>query len=219
MEGHPQRGRANSRDQFVAQERVSIELRIDEATMALLLHERDMMEDDTVEITIRRRLTKGLLFAIVLGPAELKWRPVHRDSMTLTVDLSIDAALQLEEAANDFGYGRDVLVATVLSNDICKPMDVVSAESRHPPRIDDRTHIRRAPGRGNLYPMHFYMPGYQLVFIRMLANHEVDRSAIIDEALLALARRVVSADRVAGVEVSGEAKLFARRMLELAATG
>ena len=220
MDGRPQGGGSNTpRNQNLAQERVTIDLRIDEATMATLLRERDTMQDEAVEVTIRRRLTKGLLFAIVLGPDELKWRPVHRDSMTLAVDLSLDAALQLEEAANDFGYGRDVLIATVLSNDICKPMDVVSAESRRPTPVDVKTHIRRVPGKGNLYPMHFYMPGYQLVFIRMLANQEVDRSVIIDEALLALARRVVSDDRIAGIAVSGEARIFARRMLELSATG
>lgn len=219
MQGRLRSGAGTAREKILAQEHVAIDLRIDEATMTLLLRERDMMGDEAVEITIRRRLTKGLMFAIVLGAGELKWRPIHRDSITLAIDLPLDAALQLEEAAQDFGYGRDVLVATVLSNDSCKPMDVVSAESRGVQRADHKTYIRRVPGKGNLYPVHFYMPGYQLVFIRMLANREVDRSVIIDEALLALARRVVSDDHVAGVHVSGEARVFARKMLELSAAG
>ena len=220
MEGRSRSaGKARTRDKVLANEKATIEVRIDEETMAALLRERDIMGDHEVEATIRRRLTKGLMFAIVLGPTELKWHPIHRDAMTLTVELPIDAALQLEDTASDFGYGRDVLVATILSNEICKPMDVVSAEARQPYRPEEKTQVRRVPGKGNLYPVHLYMPGYQLVFIRMLANRELDRSIIIDEALLALARRVMSQDRVAGIEVSGEARIFARRMLELQATG
>lgn len=220
MKGRSQSGgEARLREQVVAQSTETIDVRIDEETMAALLRERDTMGDDDVEATIRRRLTKGLMFAIVLGASELKWLPIHRDAMTLNVELPIDAALQLEDTANDFGYGRDVLVATILSNEICKPMDVVSAEARQPYRYPDKTKVRRVPGKGNLYPVHLYIPGYQLVFMRMLANREVDRSIVIDEALLALAHRVVTQDRVAGIEVSGEARIFARRMLELQATG
>ncbi|CAN5528807.1 hypothetical protein BH10PSE3_BH10PSE3_26880 [soil metagenome] len=220
MEGRSENaGKARSRDAVLAQETATIDVRIDEETMAALLRERDIMGDHEVEATIQRRLTKGLMFAIVLGADELKWHPIHRDAMTLTVELPIDVALELEDKAGDFGYGRDVLVATILSNEICKPMDVVSAEARQPYRREEKTQVRRVPGKGNLYPVHLFIPGYQLVFMRMLANREVDRSIIIDEALLALARRVMSQDRVAGIEVSGEARIFARRMLELQATG
>jgi hypothetical protein len=220
MEGRPQRrAKARSREKVLADEKATIEVRVDEATMAALLRERDIMGDHDVEATIERRLTKGLMFAIVLGPTELNWHPIHRDAMTLAVELPIDVALELEDTASNFGYGRDVLVATILSNEICKPMDVVSAEARQPYRREEKTQVRRVPGKGNLYPVHLYMPGYQLVFMRMLANREADRSIIIDEALLALARRVMSQDRVAGIEVSGEARVFARRMLELQATG
>lgn len=220
MEGRPRRdGRATDRAKILAREKAMVDVRIDEDTMAALLRERDIMGDREVELTVQRRLTKGLMFAIVLGPSELDWRPIHRDAMSLSVELPIDAALQLEDTANEFGYGRDVLAATILSNEICKPMEVVSAEGHQPYRPEGKSQVRRVPGKGNLYPVHLYIPGYQLVFMRMLANREVDRSVVIDEALIALARRVVSQNNVAGIEVSGEARIFARKMLEFQAAG
>lgn len=204
-----------SADEVRAQEKVTIEIRIDEETMTAMLRERAIMKDPEVEDTIRRRLTMGLLFAIILEPKELKWRPIHRDAMTLTVELPIAAALQLESTANDLGFGRDVLVATVLSNEICKPTDVLAAEDRQRHRYENKNPIRRVPGKGNLYPVQIFMPGYQLVFIRMLANGEVDRSVIIDEALVALARQILHQDRVAGIDIPVEARVFARKILEL----
>ncbi|MCI3181600.1 hypothetical protein C5708_15210 [Caulobacter sp. CCUG 60055] len=75
---------------------------------------------------------------------------------------------------------------------------------------------RREPGRGNIYPVNFYMAGYQLVFIRMLAGENDDKALILEEALLALARQVVRGELVGGRLVSDEAYMFARRMVNWA---
>ena len=72
------------------------------------------------------------------------------------------------------------------------------------------------PGKGNIYPVELLMPGYQLVFVRMLAGHFVDRALVLEEALLALARKIVRGDTVLGAPVSAEAFSFAQRMVSFA---
>ena len=116
------------------------------------------------------------------------------------------------------GYDRDVLIATILSNSICKPMAVVARETRSYAASPSAgaAQIRREPGRGNIYPVQFFLPGYQLVFVRMLAGAFFDKAAIIEEALLALAKQVVRGDLVRGAPAGEDAQAFARRMVALA---
>lgn len=64
--------------------------------------------------------------------------------------------------------------------------------------------------------MQFFLPGYQLVFVRMLAGAFFDKAAIIEETLLALAKQVVRGDLVRGAPAGEDAQVFARRMVALA---
>lgn len=50
----------------------------------------------------------------------------------------------------------------------------------------------------------------------MLAGHFVDRALVLEEALLALARKIVRGDPVLGAPVSAEALTFAQRMVSFA---
>lgn len=175
------------------------------------------MEDGDIGQTIRRRLTEGLVMAIVMGAKELVWRPIHRDSATLAVLVPTPVQEELGHCVETFGYDRDVLIATILSNSICKPMAVVARETRSyaVSPFAGAAQIRREPGRGNIYPVQFFLPGYQLVFVRMLAGAFFDKAAIIEEALLALAKQIVRGDLVRGAPAGEDAQAFARRMVAL----
>ncbi|WP_156402162.1 hypothetical protein [Caulobacter sp. Root1472] len=197
---------------------VQLSVRLDDETMAALHQEGELMGDCDIEQTVQRRLAEGLLMAIVMGAKELVWRPIHRDSGTLVVSVPAAVRDELDHCAETWGYDRDVVVATVLSNSICKPMAVVAREGRSyaVSPVMGASQIRREPGRGNIYPVQFFLPGYQLVFVRMLAGAFFDKAAIIEEALLALAKQVVRGDPVRGMPAAEDAQAFARRMVTLA---
>lgn len=151
---------------------VEVLVRLDEELMVAIHQECELMEDGDIGQTIRRRLTEGLVMAIVMGAKELVWRPIHRDSATLAVSVPAPVHEELGHCVETFGYDRDVLIATILSNSICKPMAVVARETRSyaVSPFAGAAQIRREPGRGNIYPVQFFLPGYQLVFVRMLAG-------------------------------------------------
>jgi len=193
----------------------NVALMIDEMTMTALIREGDVMRDSDVDATIRRRLTDGLCHAVALGAEELRWRPIRRDAARYDIYLNASILAELDSWAAEWGYDREVVVATLLSDEQCKPFEVAARE-RHLGYGNAADEVRREPGRGNIYPVNFHMAGYQLVFIRMLAGENDDKALILEEALLALAKQVVRGELVVGRSVSDEAYLFARRMVNWA---
>jgi hypothetical protein len=179
---------------------VDVTLRIDEETMAALIQEGMLMNDSDVDSTIRRRLQEGVGTARIMGPRDLKLRPVHKNAFSFQLALDPLLIEDLNELTEEWGYERDVVIATILSDGICKPLDVVARERQAAPAFDHE--VRREPGKGNIYPVELLMPGYQLVFVRMLAGHFVDRALVLEEALLALARKIVRGDRSWRADVS-----------------
>ena len=107
---------------------VDLTLRIDEETMAALIQEGMLMEDVDVDNTIRRRLQEGASMARVMGPQDLKLRPVHRSAFNFQLTLDPVVVEDLDELAEAWGYERDIVVATILSDGICKPLDVIARE-------------------------------------------------------------------------------------------
>lgn len=201
-------------DQGKAKSAVSVVLLIDESTMVALLRESELMGDGNVDDTIRRRLTDGLGNAAILGPHDLRWRPVRTDAFRYELPLAAEDLTALDRWAAHWNYDRDVVIATLLSDEFCKPLEVAVRERSL--SYARSNHVQREPGRGNIYPVNFNMAGYQLVFIRMLAGEVSDRALVLEEALLALAKQVVRGGSVLGCPVTEEAYLFAQRMVSLA---
>jgi len=193
---------------------VAVTLMIDEETMVALIQEGMLMKDSNVDSTIRRRLQEGVGMARIMGPRDLKLRPIHKNAFSFPLQLDARFVKSLDELAEAWGYERDIVVATILSDGICKPLDVVARERQAASAFEYE--VRREPGKGNIYPVELQMPGYQLVFVRMLAGHFVDRALVLEEALLALARKIVRGDPVLGAPVSAEAFSFAQRMVSFA---
>lgn len=204
-------GRAESGDTPSA----TVTLRINEDVMVSLLRERQIMGDEAIELTIARRLTSGLAMAKILGRGNLRWCPIHNDAFTMKMSLEVSSLEDLDQSAVEFGYGRDVLAATLLSDEACKPIEVAEGEARYRAAfpMDAPSYVRREPGRGNIYPTLFHIPGYQLVFIRMVGAQMVDKELVIEEALLALARQALLTEHVGGIGLSDEAHAFARKMV------
>lgn len=193
---------------------VDMTLKIDEETMAALVEESTLMGDGDVEDAIRRRLQQGIGIAEIMGPRDLRLRPVHRGAFSFKLSLDLALADDLGLLADKWGYDRDVIVATILFDDLCKPFDVIVRERQVAPALERE--VRREPGKGNIYPVELQMPGYQLVFVRMLAGFFPDRALVLEEALLALARNIVRGEPVLGAPVSPEALTFAQRMVAFA---
>lgn len=194
-----------------------VHIRIDREMGEIIEYEAELMGDADFDVTIRRRLTSGLDLALSLGQKLLNWRPLHRDAPVHQVGLTQSAMEYLELMSDEFGYELDVLIKTLITDPGCKPMDVVSTEAlRRVNTPNDFQAVKRVPGKGNIYPASFEMPGYQLVFLRMLAGRALDRAQIIEEALVALARQALVTGEVAGFRLTGEAHDMATRMVALA---
>lgn len=183
---------------------------IDDELLEAMFEEGEAVGDDTVEATIARRLTQGVALAELAGPGSLLWRPVRCDAFQLEIALSAETTARVSELADRCGYGVATLVCTILYNDVCKPWEVRQFE-----RASASAPLRQEPGRGNIYATRFELPGYQLVFIRMLAGHFSRRDAIVREAILALARQVQRTAALGDAPVSDEALEFARKMVRI----
>lgn len=187
-----------------------IDVPIDAELLQAMSEERDMLGDSSLEVTITRRLTQGVELADIAGP-ELLWRPVHQVSVPVAVTLSADTITQIDALAERLGFGTQVLLCTILYNDACKPWEVREAEANAP-----FAPLRWEPGKGKIYSLRVELPGYQIVFLRMLAGSYAKRDVMLSEAILALARQITKTGVVAGIPVEGEALEFAGKMVRTA---
>lgn len=185
---------------------------IDEELLVAMCDEGNALDDPDVETTIARRLTQGVALAEVVGPEELLWRPVHHDAFEIAVPLSQATIDRLRALADRFGFGVPVLLCTIMYNDACRPWEVRERRAPFAP-------LRWERGRGNIYSKRFDLPGYQIVFIRLLAGNFRRGDLIVGEALLALARQVQSTGVCGQLPVSTEALEFARKMVRTADFG
>lgn len=184
---------------------------IDPEIWAQIADESSLMGDPDEAVTIRRRLAYGNWLTSIVDHSDLRWRPIRHGATAFEFELDRMVVAELKTFAELCGYGLDVVIATILTNDLCKPPEVLNAEqvlNARKPRA-----LRWERGHGHIYPASFELPGYQLVFLRLLSPSVVKRDAVVGEALVALARQVHHVRYVAGLEISDEARAFARKMI------
>lgn len=177
----------------------------------LVAAESALMGDADEVATIRRRLQYGRWLASIVDHRDLRWRPIQQGATGFEFELDRRVVAELQAFAQRCGYGLDVVIATILTNDLCKPPEVLDAE--HALNSGKPRTLRWERGQGHIYPASFELPGYQLVFLRLLSPSVVKRDAVVGEALIALARQIHHVRYVAGLEISDEARAFARKMI------
>lgn len=178
----------------------------------LVVAEASLMGDPDFAVTIRRRLAYGRWLASIVDPRDLRWRPIQQQATIFEFEADRALLRELEGFAQRCGYALEVVLATILTNDLCKPPEVLNAE--HALSAAESRSLRWERGQGHIYPASFELPGYQLVFLRLLSPSLVKRDAIVGEALRALAHQVSHVSHIAGIQVSDEARAFARKMLQ-----
>lgn len=178
----------------------------------LVAAEASVMGDPDFAVTIRRRLAYGAWLVSIVDQRDLRWRPIQQQSTVFEFQLDRALLAELKAFAERCGYGLEVVFATILTNDICKPPEVLNVE--HALNAGQSRGLRWERGQGHIYPASFELPGYQLVFLRLLSPSVVKRDAIVGEALRALARQIPHVSHVAGIEISDEARAFARKMVQ-----
>lgn len=170
------------------------------------------------ERTIARRIEVGTGL-IGAGLADhFDWRPVSTRAEELTFCLDVIALNSLESICRSTNYPPDVVIKAIVASDLCKPPEVVTAETTYRASLPARRGgpLRREPGKGNIYRATFEVPGYQLVFMSMVGGQALSQSAVLGEALMALAREVCVSRRIGLAPVSYEAQDFADRMISIA---
>lgn len=194
-----------------------VEILLDEIAMGVLTEDIDILGDTSIEAALRRRLGEGLRYLRIIGFADISWRPILRDRYSIHLNLPWNDVATLADAADVSGYGKDVLVASLLSSSICEPLEITSHKRGmlHRPSAPFRE-LRRVPGKGNIYPISLELPGYQIVFMKMLAGAHRDKECAVEAGLLALAKDMISGDLSPELEVTAESYAFARRMVSFA---
>jgi hypothetical protein len=193
-------------------------IELDRFLVADLERERCLLGDECLSSTLVRRMEIGIELVTGGAAAELDWRPLHRATQAITVEVSEELATGLSAASNATGYEEQVLVAAFARSEACKPYDLRQVEFQYSASRSDRREdriLRTEAGRGNIYRASFEMPGYQLAFVSMLAGGGLSQSTVIEEALLALAREACATNAVRDVPLSDEARAFANRMISL----
>lgn len=181
---------------------------LDDDLLQAMHEESLLMGDERIEETIARRLVEGVALAGLVGPEHLLWRPVHIDALEVEVGIPREVASDLVELATLFGYEPSILACTILYNDACRPHAVrkAIASARYSP-------IRKERGRGSIYSVKFELPGYQLIFLKLLGAKVVTRDEVVGEALLSLAREIQITGQVGGRPVADDALDFARQIM------
>lgn len=203
------RGAATRKGEVTAE---AVCARIDAEIWEAVVAEASLMGDPDVAVTIRRRLAYGRWLTSIVDHRDLRWRPIQQDATVFEFELDRVVLTELNNFAQRCGYGLEVVLATILTNDLCKPPEVMDAE--HALNAGQSRALRWERGQGHIYPASFELPGYQLVFLRLLSPSVVKRDAVVGEALRALARQIHHVSHVAGIEGSDEARAFARKMMQ-----
>ncbi len=191
-------------------------IELDRFLVADLERERCLLGDDNLTSTLLRRIEVGIELVTGGAAAELDWRPLHRATQEVTIEVSPELATGLSAAANATGYEEQVLVAAFARSEACKPYDLRQVEYQYSVSRSDRREdriLRTEVGRGNIYRASFEMPGYQLAFVSMLGGGRLSQSMVIEAALLALAREACATNAVGDMPLSEEARAFADRMI------
>lgn len=198
-----------------------IPLSLERLTIANLERERSLLEDQTIDQTLERRIRAGMYAARVGAGLNFEWRPIYASALAVMIDLADETVTELDQAADEIGFTLQILAAAFAVSDYCKPRELLQIEleaARWPEKVKTGRILRSEPGRGNIYDAHFELPGYQLAFLGLLGGNEIPQSRILEEAFLALASRVCATDSVAGRPLSVEARDMAARMLAMAET-
>lgn len=187
---------------------VVLTVRLDADLRSAMEEERALLDDETVQETIARRLTEGVGIAEVIGRDDLLWRPVNTRAHGMDVLVSYQTERKLGELAEAFGYELDVIVCTIIYNDACKPWLVRQTERQIP-----FGPLRSEPGRGKIYSIRFDLAGFEIAFLKLVAGYTTGRDEVIGRALLALARQLLTTPTIGTSIASEEAVQFARKMV------
>jgi len=198
-------------------DKANVEIFLDEIAVGILSEDINITGDASIETALLRRLCEGLRYLRIVGFGDISWRPILKDSYSISLNLAQTDIATLDEAADVSGYGKDVLVVSLLSSSICEPLEITlhRKEAIYSPS-DAFRELRRIPGKGNIYPISFELPGYQIVFMKMLSGVHGDKELAIEAGLLALARQMLSGNLAPELEVTAESYAFAKRMVSFA---
>lgn len=191
---------------------------LDRVVLADLERERSLAGHPDVEHTLRARIAAGIDLVREGGESLLEWRPISSNSCTLMLQVDDEVLHDLERAALFTGFETEAVIATFAESACCKPLEVINSElmstSAVRPMRDGRATLKDQ-GRRQVFRAWFDLPGYQLAFISHLGQGRLSQSAILEEAVLALAQRARDTAMVGGMPLSAEARSFADRVLML----
>lgn len=197
---------------------IQLAIKLDRVVRADLERERSLADHPSVEHTLLQRIAVGIDLIRSGGEEQLEWRPLSDRTSTLAITVDETLLSELETSALFTGFEKEAVVATFAESRCCKPLDVINAEIMSTtavrPLRDPRL-VRSEPGGQQIFRAWFDLPGHQLAFLAAAGQGRLSQSAILEEALVALAHRARETQRVGGMPLSSEARSFADRVLRL----
>lgn len=130
------------------------------------------------------------------------WRAVPASGKRLELTLDGDLDFYIGSVAENLGQTKNVILQNLIEGG---PYDSEPANKTGL--------LRTEPRRGRIYGFYFEMPGYQYSFLRALGEDELSGRDVLDEAIVALAEKVVLEGHVRGVHSSKHAIGFAEQLV------
>lgn len=136
-------------------------------------------------------------------PAGAIWKAVPKIGKSITLSLAKEDAAYLESMAEALGYDVRVVLQNLIEGG---PFDPAPA---------NKTGLLRTEyNRGRIYGFYMEMPGYQYSFLREIGDTTLSGRDVLDEAIVALAEKLLANGEIRGVHPPQSTMDFAYRLID-----
>ena len=143
------------------------------------------------------------LIDLLALPVPAIWKAVPKTGKSITLGLSGEDAAYLDSMAEALGYDVDVVLQNLVEGG---PFDPAPA---------NKTGLLRTEyNRGRIYGFYMEMPGYQYSFLRAIGDTTLSGRDVLDEAIVALAEKLVATGEISGVHPPQSTMDFANKLIK-----
>lgn len=140
------------------------------------------------------------LLALPIGAI---WKAVPSVGKSFPISLTEQDAEYLDSISVALGQNIDVVLQNLVEGG---PFD--------PTPANKTGYLRNEHNRGRIYGFYMEVPGYQYSFLRAIGDTSLTGRDVLDEAIVALAEKLVSTGEIRGVHPPGSTMEFVKRLIK-----
>lgn len=150
-----------------------------------------------------RLVVKDRLIDLLALPIGAIWKAVPSIGKTVQICLEHQDAEYLDSFSVALGQNVSVLLQNLVEGG---PFD--------PTPANKTGYLRNEHNRGRIYGFYMEVPGYQYSFLRAIGDTSLTGRDVLDEAIVALAEKLVLNGEIRGVHPTDETMQFAERLIK-----